>query len=697
MQSCCSCYFDTIIVNRDKDSLEEAIKLEYLSNRLEKYNVYVEGKPRHPSSFKLPMLYLIYQLRSKETKTTYVHDSLFSLHTQSPETFTGDLLMETDAQVNNKVLKGVEQLEKGILKDLLFIIQGIDGQWISYDQRKDVHVISRGLKVSRSVKLIILRISELGWVYRKISAYLKSQQKHSLKEHSYIEQSFRESISADIRNYFKYISMMEAKLNSSQQTLTLRNFLVWSMEPLKRLKWICAMIEIPPHMRKLEDTNFESGNSRLLLLSKMKYHGAQFVSSLALSTEKASSRPILDMTKQLIFNSVLHDSSKEFFIKLTPYSSGQTDESKCYWDWKSKFTLVENRVPSLLMLDQAKEVLYIAKCINFLIDHFQDHSWVIETTNALYQKYQPDLLSSFEQLSKPIAELYKQLNSRVIGKIIVDCEFSLHVITMRRFIFMEQDDLITNIIASFDKVLNQFKTIQAHRLEPILEECLKTSSSSQWRPDIHDRCCIQVHNDGEYTGSPWDSIEFFYRTPQPLDVVINHEVKRKQQYIYSYLFKLLRCRRLLEDIWALLKILSKRDVDKRICHLFQISIYMWMRFFNNLRQYTSLDIITTASIQLSKELDSINSLDSLVDVYAQYIQNIYGKCHIKLDGKLVTIFLDDVYLLFQKYHISFTETVKENEEALSLVITKLWVLMKRADDEYRQKLQLINETLFKEM
>lgn len=64
--------------------------------------------------------------------------------------------------------------ERKLLRDLLFVLQGIAGKHIKFDSRSENYVIDPSLQLNRTVQDAVLCICELGWLYGRVSAYLKS-------------------------------------------------------------------------------------------------------------------------------------------------------------------------------------------------------------------------------------------------------------------------------------------------------------------------------------------------------------------------------------------------------------------------------------------------------------------------------------------------------------------------------------------
>ena len=62
--------------------------------------------------------------------------------------------------------------EDTIVRELLFVFQGIDGQFIKYQILEDAYVLSPQVTVSPSTHKLISELCELGWLYKRVNEWL---------------------------------------------------------------------------------------------------------------------------------------------------------------------------------------------------------------------------------------------------------------------------------------------------------------------------------------------------------------------------------------------------------------------------------------------------------------------------------------------------------------------------------------------
>lgn len=139
-----------------------------------------------------------------------------------------------------------------LIRDLIYVFQGIDGKLIKYDQISDGYRIERGIGVSYTTRALVNKLSELGWLFTKIRRYLDARAGD--KALGLVGQSFCAALQLELTEYYRLIAVFEAQQQhltdaglggeTCSNSLTLRRLLVWTYTPLLRLKTLAALVEI---------------------------------------------------------------------------------------------------------------------------------------------------------------------------------------------------------------------------------------------------------------------------------------------------------------------------------------------------------------------------------------------------------------------------------------------------------------------
>lgn len=59
------------------------------------------------------------------------------------------------------------------MRDLLFVFQGIQGQFIHYTVLEDAFVLQPQAVVSPSVRKLVNELCELGWLFKRVNEWLQ--------------------------------------------------------------------------------------------------------------------------------------------------------------------------------------------------------------------------------------------------------------------------------------------------------------------------------------------------------------------------------------------------------------------------------------------------------------------------------------------------------------------------------------------
>ena len=100
--------------------------------------------------------------------------------------------------------------EKELINDLMFVFQGINGHYISYDPKKDSFILNPLIPFNENIIDIIGELCELGWLYKNVSNYLNFFNQSNIP--SQFIQSFTYAIQNELNEYYKLISFFKKKI-----------------------------------------------------------------------------------------------------------------------------------------------------------------------------------------------------------------------------------------------------------------------------------------------------------------------------------------------------------------------------------------------------------------------------------------------------------------------------------------------------
>ncbi|CAG8733732.1 5679_t:CDS:2, partial [Racocetra fulgida] len=189
-----------------------------------------------------------------------------------------------------------------LLRDIVFIFQGIDGQYIKYD---------------------------------KSSSYIIDSK------------AFCSALQRELTEYYRFIAVLEAqvaKVADGQQVEShgpsLKRLFVWTQESLLKLRMMSVLVECCKQVR---------GGALVSTIYNYTNHGDPFIQQFINNTLEEVSRPFFEMLQRWIYGGELEDPFEEFFVACDP----NVEEEDL---WQSKYTIRPDMQPTFISSLLAKKV-----------------------------------------------------------------------------------------------------------------------------------------------------------------------------------------------------------------------------------------------------------------------------------------------------------------------------------------------------
>jgi hypothetical protein len=203
--------------------------------------------------------------------------------------------------------------------------------------------------LSTPTRGLVLRICEAGWLFRRVSQFSKSRS--SLASGGLMLQGFISGIQDELSEYYRLVAILQAQIGSDSSTsdLTLRKLVVWTQEPLQRLRFMALLCHA---------AQGKKGGELVSALAAYVRHGDALVNSLCRKLVRPACAPLLQMIRLWVEDGELWDPHDEFFVAC----DFSLDDRR----WKEKYSLRAAMVPSMLSSELARLVLIAGKSINFI-------------------------------------------------------------------------------------------------------------------------------------------------------------------------------------------------------------------------------------------------------------------------------------------------------------------------------------------
>jgi hypothetical protein len=158
-------------------------------------------------------------------------------------------------------------------------------------------------------------------------------------------------VSTELRQYYRLLAVLETQLTTSETSLTLRRLMVWCAEPLHRITWLTALVDLVDSRPR----------AVLTVLSQYSAHGSANQTALTQALHSKAVTPLTQMIWHWISYGQLKDPHDEFFIADTRNNSKeQRANPSLAGMWTDYFRLKSEMVPPFIsprLAEQARDLI----------------------------------------------------------------------------------------------------------------------------------------------------------------------------------------------------------------------------------------------------------------------------------------------------------------------------------------------------
>lgn len=249
--------------------------------------------------------------------------------------------------------------EEVLVQDLIYSFQGIEGKVLKLDSN-DGFQIDPTIRINRSWKQAVLRLSELGYLYNVVQ---KGLSKISSKSNGRVADSLGAALHKELSDYYRFVANAQEEFNRVKDPLgldrvTLSHLHLWAYDPLETLQLLASIVRTCVGL---------SGGALASAVYEFNQHGDPRVKKLTKRILESVSEPLYNMLLRWITDGELDDPYKEFFIESCAEVVGDRM-------WHEKYQVKDSMVPSFISRSQAKKILCTGKSINFLREVCKDFS-----------------------------------------------------------------------------------------------------------------------------------------------------------------------------------------------------------------------------------------------------------------------------------------------------------------------------------
>ncbi|KDQ17332.1 hypothetical protein BOTBODRAFT_64327 [Botryobasidium botryosum FD-172 SS1] len=565
--------------------------------------------------------------------------------------------------------------ENLVLRDALYILQGISGKYVHFVAEGDTAASHNGANTSTSslsttdrrvvfvedgkltigvpTRSLIHKLSELGHLYARVVAFVQSKEGKSSV--GMIEQSLCHHLQTQLTEYYRLIAVLESQMYMSsddedvkeESGLTLRRLEVWIDEWRLRMRMMSVCVE------GCKDSH---GGALVSLIHTYTDNGDPFVRRFTDALLEEVSTPFFMTLQRWLFSGELHDPFLEFFVALNPGladvqyvarglgmgtvlgfgegdiedgdASGRKEESGLRL-WEEKYRFRKEMLPSFVGETFGRKIFSTGKSLNFIRYSCHDSDWVV-TQNRLGNTGRKLVYSDIGGLERSIDSAYQIASQRLFDVFFDKFKLLDHLRALKSYLMLRQGDFADQLLETIGPSLNRpANTLYRHNLTATLESAVRNSNAQYDPPDVLRRLDARMleYSHGEIG---WDVFTLEYKVDAPIDTVLDPVSMEKYLRLFNHLWKMRRVDAALGHGWVRItkgtRMFARVPELEASWHQVRIVMAEMIHFMRQLQAYCHLEVIECSWKSLLEFIEKKEGdLDGLIEAHNSYLDRMVKK------------------------------------------------------------------------
>ncbi|XP_062112176.1 gamma-tubulin complex component 3 [Humulus lupulus] len=526
--------------------------------------------------------------------------------------------------------------EEVLVRDVLYACQGIDGSYVKLDTNSDGYVLLDSIKVPRASRIMVRKLCELGWLFRKVKGYIQeSMDRFPAEDVGTVGQAFCAALQDQLSDYYKLLAVLESQsMNpiplvsdsaASGNYLSLRRLSVWFAEPMVKMRLMAVLVDKCKVLK---------GGAMAGAIHLHAQHGDPMVQEFMRRLLRRVCSPLFEMVRSWVLEGELEDIFAEFFVVGQPVKAESL--------WREGYMLHAGMLPSFIPQSLAQRILRTGKSINFLRVCCDDRFWAEAATEAAAAAGTSTRRGGLgygetDALESLVDEAAKRIDKHLLDVMYNRYKFKEHCLAIKRYLLLGQGDFVQYLMDIVGPELSEpANTISSFQLAGLLETAIRASNAQYDDPDILDRLRVKMmpHGMGD---RGWDVFSLEYDARVPLDTIFTESVMAKYLRIFNFLWKLRRVEHALIGTWKTMKpnCITSNSFNK-LQHTVNMQLLSTLRrcqvlwdemnhFVTNLQYYIMFEVLEVSWSTLSNEMEVAKDLDDLLAAHEKYLNSIVEK------------------------------------------------------------------------
>lgn len=491
----------------------------------------------------------------------------------------------------SRMTEAIYVSEADLLRDLIFLFQGIDGQYIRYDTELNDHVFIPGIEVSRSTENMVFKLADIGWLYTKVRNFVKDNVDSSTI--GLVGQSLCAALQHELTEYYKLIAILEAQIEKqminnqvTDQSLTLKRLMIWTLDCNQKLRLMSVLVDV------CQD---QKGGALISAIHNYTKHGDPFIKNYLTEMLQIVSKPFYEMLERWVYEGELDDPYEEFFVAC----DRTVPEEEL---WQSKYTLREDMLPTFLSKELAHKIFSIGKSLNFIRyscheDTLAEQYYTSSSPNNVNSSNkQPFKYGETEQVEKSIEVAYSVTSKALLNLLKTKYKLMDHLKALKRYLLLGQGDFIQYLMdilwVNLSKPAN---TLFRHNLTGILETAIRSCNAQYDDPAILNRLDVRLL-EIQKDDIGWDVFSLEYHVDAPINTVFSPAAMHQYLQAFNFLWRLKRVEYTLASAWrqwvkASREFTSLSELYQDIQYA-QLTIQRMIHFIYQLQHYVLFEVLS---------------------------------------------------------------------------------------------------------
>ncbi len=520
-------------------------------------------------------------------------------------------------------------MEQAILKDILFVLQGIDGKYVKFCEATFRHVVDPSVLplLPPGSGDLIAHVCEMSWLYSHVEVCVNctDEMKDTRDVRpGLVRQAFAYSIGEELTEYYRFLAILDSQLGASEAGLTLRRLAVWALEPIERLRLIATLVDAAGSLQ---------GGALASCLHTYMQQGDPVARGFVEHILRRVCAPIFTMISDWVFEGSLSDPNGEFFV-------GALLDVPPDRLWQDKYFINANILPKFIPPEMANKILVVGKSINFLrqccktkgtasvssIDPAQGDvgghmiSAVAEALTRVNLEY-----GAADALYEAVERAYAITNAHIRDVLMNNHKLLAHLLALKKFLLLGQGDFVTSLMDRLGHELGKrANQIFRHNLNGIVEGALRSSMVQYEDAELLDRVAVRLLEPSA-GDMGWEVFSLDYVVDGPLTAVIHSNAGLKYRRIFHLLWRIKRAEWALNKAWSDHMSVIHQGVTESIpelqsafhrCALFRGQMVF---FSTNLSNYMMFEVLEMSWQELCERLNNAPDLDEIICAHDDYL------------------------------------------------------------------------------